>query len=202
MRPEAVRRLLSGSAPNPTLSNVLSLLGSLDLGLQLRPLATNNENAKHVLMGWLAHYGAPLYGPQNPGNPPPPEVVLADALVLARGSGSVARALPMAFLGARKKLDFDRLAKEAESRGQVRTLGFFLDLSAELSGHQTFATAASKLHVHPAATMTRPIQFFKPTTALERKLAEGRTPKVARKWGFRMNMDMDSFTSMFRKVAT
>ena len=40
-----------------------------------------------------------------------------------------------------------------------------------------------------------------PTTSRERKLAELRTPEVARKWGFRMNMGMDSFESMFAKGA-
>ena len=43
--------------------------------------------------------------------------------------------------------------------------------------------------------------FFSPTTERERKLAEMRTPEVARKWGFCMNMGMDSFESMFKKGA-
>jgi hypothetical protein len=49
--------------------------------------------------------------------------------------------------------------------------------------------------------VARPTQFFQPTTLRERRLAELRTPEVARKWGFRMNMGMDSFESMFRKGA-
>lgn len=84
----------------------------------------------------------------------------------------------------------------AECRGQTRVLGFFLDLTAKLSGETTFESEATKLHVR---VPTKPTQFFQPTTWRERKLAEMRTPEVARKWGFRMNMDMDSFESMFRK---
>jgi hypothetical protein len=56
--------------------------------------------------------------------------------------------------------------------------------------------AAKKLRVRP---LSRPTQFFQPTTARERKLAELRTPEVARKWSFRMNMEMDSFESTFNK---
>jgi hypothetical protein len=44
-------------------------------------------------------------------------------------------------------------------------------------------------------------QFFQPTTRRERQLAELKTPEVARKWGFRMNMGLDSFASMFEKGA-
>ena len=61
-----------------------------------------------------------------------------------------------------------------------------------------FDREAAKLGVQVPA---RPVQFFSPTTERERKLAEMRTPEVARKWGFRMNLDMDSFESMFKKGA-
>ena len=57
--------------------------------------------------------------------------------------------------------------------------------------------AASSARLERAAvgaTCGRP-----PTTWRERKLAELRTPEVARKWRFRMNMPMDSFVSMFEK---
>jgi hypothetical protein len=33
------------------------------------------------------------------------------------------------------------------------------------------------------------------------RLAEERTPAVARRWGFRMNMDLDSFRSLFDRFA-
>ena len=35
---------------------------------------------------------------------------------------------------------------------------------------------------------------------LERTLAELCTPDVARRWGFRMNMDLECFASLFRKA--
>jgi hypothetical protein len=124
------------------------------------------------------------------------ETVLADSLKLSRQKAVVARALPLAFWKSRRQLNMDRLRREAERRGQTRVLGFFLDLTSKLSGETMFEKEAARLHVGVPTKLT---QFFQPTTWRERKLAEMRTPEVARKWGFRMNMDMDSFESMFRK---
>src|ERR1035441_2815425 len=199
VRAETVRHLLTGKTVNPTLSNVLDMLRPLGLGLELAELSDQPlEPTSDDLKGWLAHYGAPLYGPRNLTAVPPPETALSAALPLARTSASVARALPLALWKTRKRLDLDRLLKEAERRGQARTLGFFLDLTSRLSGDLAFQRAAKKLQVRPRP---RPTQFFHPTTPRERKLAELRTPGVARKWGFRMNMEMESFESMFDKAA-
>jgi hypothetical protein len=180
------------------LANVLSMLRPLGLGLNVVPLASPpTQPSTDQLKGWLAHYGAPLYGPATDANTVPPlETVLADALTLAHDSASVARALPLAFWKSRDQLNLDRLLKEGERRGRTRTLGFFLDLTSQLSGHPTFEQAASRLKVRH---LSRPAQFFQPTTLRERKLAELATPEAARKWGFRMNMDMDSFKTMFAK---
>jgi len=41
----------------------------------------------------------------------------------------------------------DRLRREADRRGQTRVLGFFLDLTAKLSGETMFGSEAAKLHV-------------------------------------------------------
>jgi transcriptional regulator with XRE-family HTH domain len=202
VRPETVRHLLTDKTVNPTLSNVLDMLRPLGLGLDVVPLSDLPvEPTSDMLKGWLAYYGAPLYGSQNldPADVPTPETVLADCLKLSHESASVARSLPLAFWKTRRLLDLDRLLKEGERRGQARTLGFFLDLTSRLSGDSAFEGAARKLKVR---LLSRPTQFFQPTTARERKLAELRTPDVARKWGFRMNMGMDSFESMFEKGVT
>lgn len=167
--------------------------------LLIVPHGANRLHEKEIvsLESWLAHYGASLYGEDlDPVDVPPPEVVLADAMSLARKSATVARALPPAFWKCRHRLDFDLLLDEGRRRGRARELGFFLDLVGQLSGDSTFETAASQLKVR---SLHRPQQFFRPTTARERKLAELTTPEPARKWGFRMNMDMDCFKSMFEK---
>jgi transcriptional regulator with XRE-family HTH domain len=198
VRAETVRRLLTDEAANPSLTNVLDMLRPLGLGLGLVELPRPVEPTDDMLCAWLSFYGAALYGSArvDPSSVPDVETVLADSLKLSRQKAVVARALPLAFWKSRQQLNMDRLRREAECRGQTRVLGFFLDLTAKLSGETTFESEATKLHVR---VPTKPTQFFQPATWRERKLAEMRTPEVARKWGFRMNMDMDSFESMFRK---
>jgi transcriptional regulator with XRE-family HTH domain len=198
LQPETVRHLLTSRSANPTLSNTLAMLRPLGLGLTLTSLSrSSDESSDDVLEGWLAHYGASLYGIDlDPAMAPPPEVVLSDALGLARRSATVARALPQAFWRCRRRLDFDRVLDEGRRRGRARELGFFLDLVHQLSGEPVFGEAARRLKVRQ---LRRPRQFFTPTTARERRLAELVTPEPARRWGFRMNMDMDCFRTMFEK---
>jgi hypothetical protein len=195
---QTVRRLLTAEVSNPTLGRVLDMLRSLDLGLLVVPLSDQTAEKDRV-KGWLAHYGAAFYGPEvDPAEVPPPETALAEGLSLARESASVSRALPLAFWKTRQRLNYTRLVEEGKRLGRVRELGFFLDLTTKLSGDPAFEAVAAKLRVR---RLQRPVQFFQPTTKRERKLAEMRTPEVARKWGFRMNMEMESFESMFEKDA-
>ena len=46
---------------------------------------------------------------------------------------------------------------------------------------------------------TVPKQFFEDQSELSQELAELRTPNLARKWGWRMNMGLDAFESTFEK---
>jgi len=159
-----------------------------------------------VLGGQLAHYGAPLYGREvlKGEKVQPVEEILAQGLALSRESGTVARSLPCVFWANRTRLNLSRLSEMSEKLGQGRTLGFFLDLTMEVSGRRTpaFEKMVRSLQTRhsPTPLLSRPVQFFSPTTRRERALAELCTPKVARLWGFRMNMDLESFASMFRKA--
>jgi hypothetical protein len=203
--PETVRRLLTSQEANPHLSLVVDLLRPAGLGLFVGKLDVPAENAPadpQRVQAWLAHVGAPLYGSTavNASDVPPPEWVLAEGLALARDDATLARALPVALYRTRKRLDFSLLRRLARERGQGRTLGFFLDLTAELSGDRSLAREARPL-LREARRRVRASQFFKPRSATERRLAELKTPPVARRWGFRMNMSADSFASMFRKAA-
>jgi len=125
---------------------------------------------------------------------------LAEALALARRDSAVARVLPVVFHRLRRRLDFDVLRRMARERGQARVLGFFLELTSELSGNAVLAREARPL-AGEARRRRRASQFFKLHSATERRLAELKTPPVARRWGFRMNMSSDSFASMFHKAA-
>jgi len=203
--PETVRRLLTSSDANPHFSMVAELLRPTGLGLFVGKLDEPGEHAPadpEQIQAWLAHLGAPLYGSTavKESDVPPPEWALAEALPLARREPSVARAFPVALYRNRKRLDFSRLRRMAKERGQGRALGFFLELTAELSGDRALVREARPL-AREARRRVRASQFFKLRSATERRLAELKTPAVARRWGFRMNMSDDSFASMFRKAA-
>lgn len=154
-----------------------------------------------LVRGWLAYYGAPLYGTSlvRGMNPPTVEEVVADALALARKDSSVARALPVMVFQQRTRLNLEALALRARRTHHERELGFFLELTGKLGGDAQLEGAARKLR--NAHHMRRAlVDFFPARGALERMAAEQNTPDVARDWGYRMNMGMDSFRSMFAKA--
>ncbi len=62
---------------------------------------------------------------------------MTEALKLSHEDATVARALPVAFWKNRRRLALQLLRDEAERWNQRQTLGFFLDLTAQLSG-ETF----------------------------------------------------------------
>jgi transcriptional regulator with XRE-family HTH domain len=203
---ETVRRLLTSKDANPHFSMLTDLLRPAGLGLFVGKLESSTEEAPvppEQVQAWLAHLGAPLYGSTavDASEVPRPERVLAEALPLARKESNVARALPIAFHRVRDHLDFRLLRRLAAERGQARTLGFFLELTSELSGDVALARAARPLAAH-ARRRKRATQFFKVRSPAERRLAELKTPPSARRWGFRMNMSQDSFASMFHKAAS
>jgi transcriptional regulator with XRE-family HTH domain len=203
---ETVRRLLTSKDANPHFAMLAQLLRPAGLGLFVGKLEASTEQASapaELVQAWLAHLGAPLYGSTAvlPSDVPTPERVLAEALPLSRKESNVARALPVAFHHVRDRLDFNLLRRLAAERGQERALGFFLDLTSELSGDEALAREARPLVAH-ARRHKRASQFFKVHSPTERRLAEIKTPPTARRWGFRMNMSQDSFSSTFRKAAS
>jgi hypothetical protein len=202
--PETVRRLLTSDESNPHFSMVADLLRPTGLGLFVGKVAVPAESAPadpERVRAWLAHLGAPLYGSTavKASDVPLPERVLAEALPLSHREASLARALPVALYRSRKRLDFSLLRRLAGERGEGRALGFFLELTGDLSGDRSFTREARPL-AREARRRERASQFFKLRSATERRLAELKTPAVARRWGFRMNMSTDSFASMFRKA--
>lgn len=150
---------------------------------------------------WLAHYGAPLYGRSlvRGQAAPKAEDVLAAALDLAHRDASVARALPVAFWRQRGHLDFGELARRAREIGSERELGFFLELTARLGNDAKMLGEARALR--PPVPHVEATDFFPVRGPLEREAGVKNSPPVALEWGFRMNMGMDSFQSMFEKAA-
>jgi hypothetical protein len=158
------------------------------------PPAAGGERVR----GWLAAAGAPLVVSRPArGRTPPLEEVLANALGLSHQDAAVARVLPLVLWRHRERLDHGRLARAATRRNERQALGFFLELTGLLGGDPRLASLSAPLQDH---RRTRPRPFFtRAQGRMARALAEKRTPALARRWGYLMNMDLDSFGSAFRK---
>ncbi|MGE0454464.1 MAG: hypothetical protein AB7O37_20550 [Vicinamibacteria bacterium] len=97
------------------------------------------------LRGQLAALGAPLGGPAPKSRHLRAEEVLAQGLVLAHHSPTVARVLPVAFWRQRETLDYERLERAATQRDERQALGFYLELTGQLGGDRRLARRAGGL---------------------------------------------------------
>ena len=155
--------------------------------------ASENERSR----GRLTALGAPLGGPARRNRHRPAEEVLAEGLVLAHHSPTVARVLPVAFWRQRDRLDYERLERAATERDERHALGFYLELTGKLGRDRRLVRRASGLRDH-RRTALRPF-FSGGRGSFGMQLAHEKTPALARRWGFLMNMELDSFASAFRK---
>lgn len=148
---------------------------------------------------WFTSVGAPLAAAETKGRVPPVEHVVGEALSLSHRDPTVARVFPLVLWRQRKQLDFDRLFQEATRRDERQALGYFLELAGELGGDPRLVEAARTLHDR---RRKRARMFFAGPHG-PRALAATRrnTPKEALRWGYLMNMGMDSFRSTFDKFA-
>jgi hypothetical protein len=148
---------------------------------------------------WLAAAGAPLGSPRPKTPPPDLEKALAEALVLSHRDATVARVLPLVLWRQRGRLDLDRLVREASHRDERSALGYFLALAGQLGGDAALVQAARRLHDR-RRTKTRP--FFAVRLGPHAAAAARRnTPKEALRWGYVMNMGLDSYRGLFTKFA-
>lgn len=172
---------------------VRRLLGDEAAGSGLPPV-TDSERVR----GWLAAAGAPLLVSQRSrGRLPPLEEVLAEGLVLSHEDATVARVLPQVLWRQRGRLEHGRLVRAATQRNERQALGFFLELTGLLGGDRRMASLSERLRDR---RRTRPRPFFaRAQGRMALALARKRTPALARRWGYLMNMDLDSFASAFGK---
>lgn len=147
----------------------------------------------------LRTLGAPLLVDAAPARgAPPAEVTLAEGARLARRDATIARVLPVVLWRQREQLDWDRLRHEARRVGEKHAVGLMLELTAELAGEPRLAEEAAPLRDKRVRKLH---DFFLGQKSVhERRLAELHTPAAARRWGFRMNQDLDSFASTFQKA--
>lgn len=164
------------------------------------PARTVASRRDHRLRAQLRALGAPLLA-EEPATPRGElEATLARAVQLAHRDPAVARTLPVCLYLQRDALRADRLVHHARQLGEKRAMGFFLDLTTELSRDPRFATWTAPLR---DARFKAQRDFFhgqaSSRSPTERRLADARTPAPARRWGLRMNMDMDAFRSTFER---
>jgi hypothetical protein len=162
--------------------------------------------AEHVpdldeVRGWLADAGAPLSHPDSPSTARKPgsiEELVLHAARVAEFDAHLTRALPVFLWRKRSRLDFPKLVRLTKAKGLSRVVGFFLDLTADLSDDAAFRTSAGELRPRRASRNTF---FFRSSGAsrFAREAARRNTPLVAKRWGWLMNMPFDSFQTMFDK---
>jgi len=150
------------------------------------------------LRGQLAALGAPVQHEAVEPSRDPVEETVVRGVHLAHRDPDVARALPVCLYRQRSALDPERLRQHAAQLGEKRALGFFLDLTAELSGDRRFAEWMKPLRDRRYKA-SRDFFYAASRSRRQLQLAEERTPQVARRWRLRMNMDLDAFRSTFDK---
>lgn len=149
--------------------------------------------------GWLANAGAPLGSAELKGPAPPVELVVAEALSLSHRDATVARVLPFVLWRQRSHLDLDRLLREATRRDERQALGCFLELAGQLGAESQLVEAARAMH---DKRRKKARMFFAGPHGPRAMAATRRnTPKQALRWGYLMNMGLDSFSSTFEKFA-
>lgn len=173
-------------------SLVRRLLG--EGGAGSTPLAAEGERVR----GWLAGLGAPLLVSRLPKGPVPSlEDVLARGLAQSHHDAAVARVLPLVLWRHRHQLDHGRLVRAATDRNERQSLGFFLEITGLLGGDPRLASLAAPLRDLRRARARPYFPHARGRMALA--LARRKTPALARRWGYLMNMDLDSFASAFAK---
>ncbi len=169
----------------------------------LRPSPGNRKGGPddEALFWNLRRWGAPLARTGTVGAELPLESTLAYGLELARRHPDVARVWPVVLARHRSRMDLPALMHLAGRLGQKRTLGFFLSLTRRLLKDPSLGGPERRLRDGRFRTTQDFFQFLPPQGGRARELAERRTPAIARKWRFRMNMTLESFVSTFERFA-
>jgi len=93
----------------------------------------------------------------------------------------------------------DKLRGSAMQRNEGPTLGYFLELTGQLGGDRRLGAAAKPLR-DLRRTGTR-LFFSNANGRMALAAAKAKTPKLAKKWGYLMNMELEAFASAFAKHA-
>ncbi|MEO6951368.1 MAG: hypothetical protein ABI321_06105 [Polyangia bacterium] len=127
------------------------------------------------------------------------EELLVDGVELAHRDPAVARTMPVTFFRQRDDVDPDRLAQAARGRSEKAAVGMFLELTTAVSGDRRFSTWAKALRdrrVH----VRRPF-FHTRSASLRGAEMPDLGPAQAHRWGYRLDLSLADFQSMFDKAA-
>jgi len=173
------------------------LLAQADAASQLKPTSTAQDRDDQAAMDFLSAHGAPWgRGAPVPARPDAETLVL-QCLALARRNATVARVLPLVLWRLRATLNWDKVVGRAREQGQAHVLGFFLELAGRFGGDKALRSLSRHLR---DGRRTRPRLFFlRPHGPEALRAARRNTPAPARRFGFTMNLGLDSFESAFRK---
>jgi len=152
-----------------------------------------NEEA----LGKLAGLGLPLsVAPRSVAADEDTESLVAAGARATHDDPTALRAFPALLWRLRDRLDFDRLERTARRLKVAHTLGFLLALTAELGDDERLRERAEAFRDR---RRKRPQAYIRQESELSRQLAEARTPAVADRWGWRMNIGQDAFVTAFEK---
>lgn len=143
----------------------------------------------------LVYLGAPLRGVE-PESVAASDVmqILARGALLARRDAVVARALPLCFWRSRESLDVRALSASAPRAEDKHAVGFFVELAGVLGGDRRLVGLAESFRDRRVSSLR---EFF-----LQRGAKRvHRSFPLAERWGFQMNMDLESFQALFEKFA-
>jgi hypothetical protein len=158
---------------------------------------------KEVVLANLSDQGAPLVlSKQSAGikKDLPAEKTVAWSLAYSHEDPTLARVLPVVLYKQRNVLNFRFLRQWAKTLHEERTLGFFLELTSELSHDRSLWKKARAFRANlPAFSELDDFFHTDSSNPWSDKLLNQKTPDVAKRWGFKMNMGLETFASHFRK---
>jgi hypothetical protein len=142
----------------------------------------------------LVAFGAPLAAFRAHVRQPL-EQALVTGLLRASTDATVLRSLPVVLARNWRHLDWTQLEEKARAVQVLETLGMLVELTADLAHLPDLRSRAERWWAPHA--QAKP--FFRRRNTFDAELAEERTPRVARKWGFLMNLGEDSFRSLLER---
>jgi len=106
------------------------------------------------------------------------------------------RVLPIFLSNVADLLDWPRLRQRAITEGLAPELGFITELAGTFSMRWDLLDKARDLQPFAVGSQHA---YFRVRSSYEQRLVMERTPVVAKRWGFLMNIGEDSFRAVFEK---